>query len=78
MGADASNPRVLNADPLDDVARPVGARVVDDDQLVVDLLPLEYRRERRESGLNAVNLVVRRDYGGELYETTVQCSAFAS
>jgi hypothetical protein len=75
---DAADPRVFFADPLDDRARPVGARIVDDDQLVVDLLPLERSRERGERGPDAVNLVVGGNYGGELYETTVQCSAFAS
>jgi hypothetical protein len=78
MRTDAANPRILLGDPFDDLARPVGAGVVDDDQFVVDLLAFERRSECGERGPDAVDLVVGRDNCRELQETTVQSSAFAS
>src|SRR5207253_8855012 len=60
VGGDAEDPLVRAVHAVDDLRRPVAARVVDDEQLVVDRGGLERGREAAESCLDRSRLVVRR------------------
>jgi hypothetical protein len=75
---DSADPRVGLTELPDEVQRPVAARVVDDEQFVVDRLTPERVGEARERLGDRAALVVSRNDGAELQTATLQLSTFRS
>ena len=78
MGGVVADASVLRPDVLDHRPRAIGARVVDDEDLVVDSRSLERLHETVDGFRNRSLFVVGRDDRGDLQTRAVHCSTFCS